>query len=214
MPCLTEYKQILQQACPRSAELADVCRQLVARRGADHQEAVPTQNAHRFRIQNGTMWVNPKSGWRFCFPEVANPRSKILHEWHDTRLIGHPGVDETLLTARKYSRRRTLDKDGRSYAEACHACKRGKTSSWKPGGRLQPPPVPQGLWQDISVSAVHLIHPSLKTGALKLAELLLLPAFLFPCYRFYHVATYVIRRERRSRHSRAPIHQDGSLHSV
>ncbi|PHJ17888.1 transposon tf2-1, partial [Cystoisospora suis] len=105
-------------------------------------------------MHDGIMWVDTKSGWRICVPEVENLRSKVLHECHDTRLVGHPGVDKTLASVRRYFWWPTIDTDVRSYVEACHACRRGKSSNQKSGGLLQPLPVPQGPWQDISLDFI------------------------------------------------------------
>ncbi|PHJ19478.1 retrotransposon ty3-gypsy subclass, partial [Cystoisospora suis] len=43
------------------------------------------------------------------------------------------------------------------------ACRRGKSSSQKPGGLLQPLPVPEGPWQDLSVDCI-VVLPQLYAG--------------------------------------------------
>ncbi|PHJ25350.1 pol polyprotein, partial [Cystoisospora suis] len=76
-------------------------------------------------MQNGLVWVTTKSGWRLGIPELDNLRSKIVHECHDARLTGHPGIEKTLDNVRKYFWWPTVDQDFRTYVEACHACERG-----------------------------------------------------------------------------------------
>lgn len=69
---------------------------------------------------------------------MVDPQGETRHLDNIRRYIGWPDVQE----------------DVRMYLEACRTCKRGKTSSQKPGGLLQPLPVPAAPWAGITMDFI------------------------------------------------------------
>jgi len=81
-------------------------------------------------------------------------RPCIIQEHHDTALAGHPGRAKTLdLLDRKYYREE-MRKDVDRYVRNCHDWQRSRSSRHSTFGVLQPLPVPDKLWEDISMDFV------------------------------------------------------------
>jgi len=81
-------------------------------------------------------------------------RLRLIQEHHDTALAGHLGRAETFdLLDRQYywkEMRKQVDQ----YVQNCHSCQQSRTSRHATFGVLQPLPVRQWPWEDISMDFV------------------------------------------------------------
>jgi hypothetical protein len=90
-------------------------------------------------------------------------KEKILHEFHNSPLSGHMGVDKTFhrLQANFFWQR--MRHDIRKYVAQCSVCQSTKYETKKPGGLLHPLPVPSGIWEDLSLDFITGLPPPMAT---------------------------------------------------
>jgi hypothetical protein len=100
--------------------------------------------------QEGQVWYRGK---RYV-PEDNQLRLRLIQEHCDTALAGHPGRAKTfdLLDWQYYwnEMRKQVDQDVRNW----HSCQRSRTARHATFGVLQPFPVPEKPWEDISMDFV------------------------------------------------------------
>ena len=73
---------------------------------------------------------------------------------HDTLVAGHLGIGNTYELLHCHYYWPNMQSFVHKYVRHCHVCKQSKGSRFKKQGVLQPLPVPQQRWQDISIDLV------------------------------------------------------------
>ena len=73
---------------------------------------------------------------------------------HDTPVAGHLGIGNTYELLHRSYYWPNMQGFVRRYVRHCHVCKRSKGSRFKKQGVLQPLPVPEQRWQDLSIDLV------------------------------------------------------------
>jgi hypothetical protein len=91
---------------------------------------------------------------RLVIPDDGNLRLDFLHEAHDAGYAGHIGIDRTLAAIDRAYWWPGLRKDVRTYVLECDSCQRNKPVNMKPAGKIQPIPVPDKPWSDISMDLI------------------------------------------------------------
>lgn len=87
-------------------------------------------------------------------PDSDNLRVRILQQHHDHPSAGHPGRAKTFeLLSRSYYWK-GMNTDTRRYVQNCQTCGRIKPRHDRHQGLLQPLPIPERPWQDISVDFI------------------------------------------------------------
>ena len=87
-------------------------------------------------------------------PNAEHLKLDILRELHDGPLGGHQGVIQTVeLVSRTYNWKE-MGKFVKDYVKSCDQCTRAKNRNHKPFGLLQPLPVPEAPWEEISLDLV------------------------------------------------------------
>ena len=81
-------------------------------------------------------------------------RSRVLQEFHDSPLAGHPGSSKTVELVRRDFWWPTLYTDVRAYVRGCDKCQRTKALCTPRKKSLHPHDVPEGLWQTITVDLI------------------------------------------------------------
>ena len=100
---------------------------------------------------NGTMIYYQR---KICVPDKEEIRRQILALYHDSKMAGHPGPKATQeLIARNYHWP-GMGQYVTRYVEGCDLCQRVKPRHHAPYGLLQPLPVPEKAWTDISVDFI------------------------------------------------------------
>lgn len=77
-----------------------------------------------------------------------------MTELHGTMMGGHSGVYRTLARIRLRFLWIGMTKDVRAFIRSCSVCQQVKVPSTKPGGLLQPLPIPMAIWDDISMDFI------------------------------------------------------------
>jgi hypothetical protein len=91
---------------------------------------------------------------RLCIPDVPRLRSDVLNDHHDAPLAGHFGEEKTIAAVKRKYFWPGLSNTVRRYVKSCDVCQRVKISQQRPGGLLQPLPVPERRWEDISMDFI------------------------------------------------------------
>lgn len=87
-------------------------------------------------------------------------KSRAIIESHDSPLAGHFGVRRTLEKLRRRFRWSGMTRDVREYVRTCSFCNKAVARRHKPHGLLQPLPVPDGPWRQVTMDFVTELPPS------------------------------------------------------
>ena len=99
---------------------------------------------------------------RICVPQLQ--RSNLLHIYHDSLLHGgHFGESTTINKLLPIYYWPSMTNDIRKFVKTCLQCQLMKNYRRQTNGPLQPLPVPEGRWLDISVDFLTGLPPT-KTG--------------------------------------------------
>lgn len=85
--------------------------------------------------------------------EVAS-REMILNWLHGSSHAGHTGRDVTVQRVKSLFYWKGMAKDIQAYIRACAVCQRCKYDTATSPGLLQPFPIPEGIWMDISMDFI------------------------------------------------------------
>lgn len=93
-------------------------------------------------------------GDRLYIPADQALQARILHECHDVPTSGHLGKDKTLELVKRRFYWPRMDEDIVQYVRSCDACQRNKPSHQAKIGLLQPLPIPERPWQQVSLDLI------------------------------------------------------------
>lgn len=97
------------------------------------------------------LWKHIGGDWKWWVPQGKGIREKILAECHDADTAGHLGRHKTLQRVRfKYYWPRVTTETER-YVSTCISCQRNKASHRRPLGLLQPLPLPDERWMEVTM---------------------------------------------------------------
>lgn len=95
-------------------------------------------------LLRGVIWLDSKN------PFIQS----LLHEYHATPIGGHFGIKKTLHRLQSSFHWPSMAKDVRAFIRNCIVCQQVKHLTRKPAGLLQPIPIPNGVWEDLSMDFV------------------------------------------------------------
>jgi hypothetical protein len=81
-------------------------------------------------------------------------RTKSISILHDSALGGHSRIQSTYQRIKKVFWWRGLKGDVEDFIKQCSICQHAKSERCHPAGLLQPLPLPQGVWQDLSLDFI------------------------------------------------------------
>ena len=91
---------------------------------------------------------------RLCVPNVTDLRRKILYESHNTVFTMHSGGNKMYRDMKQYYWWRGMKKDIFEYVSKCLTCWQVKAEHQVPSGLLNPLPIPQWKWDNITMDFV------------------------------------------------------------
>jgi hypothetical protein len=107
-------------------------------------------------LQNGLLWYKQK---RLYVPE-GKVRELLLRECHDGLFTSHGGAKRTTTFLKKSYYWPNLKGDVEKYVKTCLTCQQNRTFNKKQAGLLQPLPIPEGLWESVSMDFMVSLPPS------------------------------------------------------
>jgi hypothetical protein len=81
-------------------------------------------------------------------------QTKLIAAFHSSPLGGHSGITPTYFKLRKHFAWKGMRADVENYVKQCEVCQHAKHSLQHPLGLLQPLPIPDGIWKDLSMDFV------------------------------------------------------------
>ncbi|GBG74461.1 hypothetical protein CBR_g18871 [Chara braunii] len=98
--------------------------------------------ASHYRIADGYLLLHSRGKDLLCVPRDRRLRTRLLGEYHDSRLAGHFGVNRTIARLRQRFQWPDLITDVTRYCDSCEVCRRSKPRNRNPYGELHPMPIP------------------------------------------------------------------------
>ncbi|GBG87604.1 hypothetical protein CBR_g45756 [Chara braunii] len=118
---------------------------LYAQLSSDHPPA------SHYRIADGYLLLHSRGKDLLCVPRDRRLRTRLLGEYHHSRLAGHFGVNRTIARLRQQFRWPDLITDVTRYCDSCEVCRRSKPRNRNPYGELRPMPIPQEPYLSIAM---------------------------------------------------------------
>ena len=87
-------------------------------------------------------------------PKSSKFIDTILNEYHSGIMGGHSGVLKTIKRVQRLFHWPNLKKDVQKFVAECRVCQTHKTSTLSPAGLLQPIPIPQQIWEELSMDFI------------------------------------------------------------
>ncbi|KAD4385961.1 hypothetical protein E3N88_26130 [Mikania micrantha] len=91
---------------------------------------------------------------RVVVPDIPSLRNKILHESHNTPITGHGGFLKTFKRVSAQFFWLHLKQDVQLFVQNCLTCQQTKYETMPPAGLLQPLPIPDRIWEDVSLDFI------------------------------------------------------------
>lgn len=87
-------------------------------------------------------------------PSSSQYKETIIREFHDTPVGGHSGILRTFKRLAANFLWLGMKKDMQYFVQQCDICQRNKSDSITLAGMLQPLPLPERVWEDISMDFI------------------------------------------------------------
>ncbi|KAJ9523014.1 hypothetical protein QJQ45_023818 [Haematococcus lacustris] len=118
-----------------------------------HFAAVLAGKARQFEIE-GSLLYHTGRGLRRLYIPAGPLRTDLLREAHDIPISGHLGRDKTYHRLSRHFFWPRMSASVHDYVRTCNSCQRSKTNTSKPIGLLQPLPIPQHRWEQVSMDLI------------------------------------------------------------
>ncbi|XP_020101642.1 uncharacterized protein LOC109719402 [Ananas comosus] len=114
-------------------------------------QLVKEGKTRRFWLSDGLLLTK---GRRVYVPKWGNLRRELIKECHDSKWAGHPGQKRTLALLEAAYFWPRMHEDVEAYVRTCLVCQQDKVEHQRPGGLLEPLPVPSRPWESISMDFI------------------------------------------------------------
>lgn len=104
----------------------------------------------------GYIWEHGKLTYKGCLVVGASVdlRKRIIEEYHNSTVGGHSGIDKTVRRIKRTFYWKGIHKDVYKYVSECDVCQRFKGENVHSPGLLQPLPIPERIWTNISMDFI------------------------------------------------------------
>ncbi|KAJ9521722.1 hypothetical protein QJQ45_015348 [Haematococcus lacustris] len=118
-----------------------------------HLTAAFKGRARQFTVQDNLLYHTGR-GTPLLYIPAGPLRTDLLCEAHDVPTAGHLGRDKTYHRLSRLVYWPRMAAAVHDYIRTCTHCQRNKSSTTKPFGLLQPLPVPQHRWEQVSMDLI------------------------------------------------------------
>lgn len=145
--------ELLAVSVPVAIQLEDIC-------GEVEKDPELTKIIQELQVDpashQGYTWVHHRllRNGKLVVPKQSPLIGVILKEFYDNKMGGHGGVLKTQRRIAEVFYWVGMMTDIRRYVASCQVCQRHKYSTLAPSGLLQPLPIPERIWEDISLDFV------------------------------------------------------------
>ncbi|XP_019450597.1 PREDICTED: uncharacterized protein LOC109352871 [Lupinus angustifolius] len=115
-----------------------------------HKLVSEAAQSSKFHISQGLVFFQN----RIFIPDTADLRVTLLKEFHEAPSAGHSGWKSTLARLTASCQWPGLAKDVKSFVQQCVVCQSNKPLTQKSQGLLQPLPIPEKVWDEISMDFI------------------------------------------------------------
>lgn len=112
--------------------------------------AVTSPNSTGYSLQDGII----KYKTQIWVGQNAALQTKLITTFHSSAIGGHSGIKATYRRLKNHFAWKGMKGDVEAYIKQCHICQQAKHSNAHPAGLLQPLPIPQGVWMDLSMDFI------------------------------------------------------------
>lgn len=130
----------IDQACTRDTEAQSIITAL--------RQGLPTKKG--FSLLNDRLCYKGK----IFVPQSSDWRPKLVFEFHSSLQAGHSGYLRTLVRLSRNFSWPGMRKDVKLFVASCDQCQRQSYETIRPPELLQPLPVPEDVWFDISMDFI------------------------------------------------------------
>lgn len=109
-----------------------------------------SQHVDKFSLQEGLL---RKNGKLVVGPDTSL-KTKIITWLHSSPESGHSGRDLTIKRVKNLFQWKGLSKDVRQFVRTCKVCQASKYDPSASPGLLQPLPIPEAIWVDVSMDFI------------------------------------------------------------
>ena len=95
-----------------------------------------------------------RRGRAVCVPDKPELHRLVIRELHCSPYAGHVGMNATYSLISRYFYWPNMQEQINHYVQGCIICQRNKAAPGAKAGKLLPLPVPDGIWDDISMDFV------------------------------------------------------------
>uniref|UniRef100_A0A2N9FYD2 Integrase catalytic domain-containing protein n=1 Tax=Fagus sylvatica TaxID=28930 RepID=A0A2N9FYD2_FAGSY len=99
---------------------------------------------------DGLVWYQGQ----LVIPATSQYNTHMIREYHDTPIGGHLGVLQTHKRVAANFFWRGMKRDIQNYIRQCDVCQRNKYETMSPAGLLQPLPILELVWEDVSMDFI------------------------------------------------------------
>ena len=104
----------------------------------------------KYQKRNGLFYYKG----RILVSPTASVIQLLLSEHHDTPVGGHSGYEKTYQRLKRVVYWQGMKNCVKRYIRECDICQRSKYEATKPAGLLQPLPIPEQVWEEISMDFI------------------------------------------------------------
>lgn len=114
------------------------------------QLAIHSPNEQGYSLHDGII----RLGSQIWIAENSALRTKLIAALHASALGGHSGIQPTYQRLKRVFYWKGMKADVESFIRQCATCQQAKHELIHPAGLLQPLPIPDGVWQDLTMDFI------------------------------------------------------------
>lgn len=112
--------------------------------------AIHSPDEQGYSLDKGLIWHKGK----IWIGNNSTLQTKLIAACHSSALGGHSGIAASYSRLKKYFAWKGIKQDVENFVKQCAVCQQAKHSFNHPMGLLQPLPIPEGVWWDLSMDFI------------------------------------------------------------